>query len=433
MAAYRLNRRSFLRSLGAQSAVIAASLSRTAASTGAYTVGVGNSSDSYQAAQTAIAASGQFPSVAGQTVIIKPNLVIGQPCTTGITTDPQVVRAIVDLALAGGAKGIVIAEGSCAAGGAPFGPCGYEFFTSYANPPSLIQLVDFTTQPVTLVKVGNSGGLAYQEMWLPVMLTEPNTVFISAGKLKTHYSVGASLSTKNIVGIAPPKEYQVIIASERQDLHYRGINESINDLIRVRPIQFAVIDGVWGMEGQGPTAGTAVPANLVFAGLNSIAVDLVALQAIEISAATVPYMTYAADLKLGPSNTSGITVTGDPFAPIAFTPATTPPIVWRPIPSPNSIGLGQQTTISYNIPQACYAQVQIILDSDVHPGISEVKSLQPFTWQPAGTYAVIWDGTNGSGTLVAAGTYLVQVQAEYVIDAVSTAVNYASALIAVTS
>jgi uncharacterized protein (DUF362 family) len=432
MATYRVNRRSFLRSLAAQSAIVAASSSRAAAS-GVYTVGVGNSSDSYEATQTAIAASGQFPSVAGQTVIIKPNLVIGQPCTTGITTDPQVVRAIVDLALAGGATGIVIAEGSCAAGGAPFGPCGYEFFTSYANPPSLIQLVDLTTQSVTLVKVSKSGGLAYQEMWLPVILTEPNTVFISAGKLKTHYSVGASLSTKNIVGTAPPKKYQVSIASERQDLHYRGINESINDLIRVRPIQFAVIDGVWGMEGQGPTAGTAVPANLVFAGLNSIAVDLVALQAIEISAATVPYMTYAANLKLGPSSTSSITVTGDPFTPIAFTPATTPPIVWRPVPSPNSISQGQQTTISYNIPQACYAQVQIIQDSDVHPGITVVKMLQPFTSQAAGTYSVIWDGTDSSGSLVAPGPYLVQVQTEYVIDAVSTAVNYASALIGVTS
>jgi len=432
MVTHHLNRRSFLRSLAAQSAIVAATSSRAAAS-GVYTVGVGNSSDSYQAAQTAITASGQFPSVAGQTVIIKPNLVIAQPCTTGITTDPQVVRAIVDLALAGGAAGIVIAEGSCSAGGAPFGPCGYDFFTSYASPPSLIQLLDLTTQPVTMVKVGKSGGLAYQYMWLPVILTEPNTVFISAGKLKTHYSVGASLSTKNIVGIAPPSVYQGTTPTERQDLHYRGINESINDLIRVRPIQFAVIDGVWGMEGQGPTAGTAVPANLVFAGLNSIAVDQVALQTIEISAATVPYLTYAVALQLGPGSTKNITVTGDPFTPIAFTPATTPPIVWRPSASPNSIIQGQQTTISYDIPQACYAQVQIIQDSDVHPGVTVVKMLQPFTSQAAGTYSVVWDGTNNSGNLVAPGPYLVQIQTEYVINAGITGVNYAIALIGVTS
>ena len=421
-----MNRRSFLRSVAALAAARGAR-----GSSPSYIVGVGNSSDSYTATQTAITASGQFPSVSGKTVIIKPNLVSGKPSNTGITTDPQLVRAIVDLSLANGAKGIIIAEGSCA-GAAPWSQCGYTFFTTYANPPSLIQLVDLTTQPITTVKVGPSGGLAYQVMWIPVMLTEPNTVFISAGKLKTHYSTGVSLSTKNIVGIAPPKIYQAGIPTERQDIHFRGINESVLDLIRVRPIQYAVIDGVWGMEGQGPTGGTAVNSNLVFAGLNSVAVDLVALQAITIPQASVPYMVNAAALHLGPSSLSNVTITGDPYTPFVYTPATTPPIVWRPNVNNKSFGQGQTTTISYTIPQACYAQVQIIQDRDAHPAITVMRMLQPFTSQAAGTYTVTWDGTNDGGTYVAPGSYLVQVQTEYTLNAPLTNINFASALVGFT-
>ena len=71
------------------------------AGTSPYQVGVGNSSDPYAATQRAVAASGAWPpvSLASRTVVIKPNLVIARPATTGATTDPQVVRALVDLAL----------------------------------------------------------------------------------------------------------------------------------------------------------------------------------------------------------------------------------------------------------------------------------------------------------------------------------------------
>jgi len=432
LSAFRLNRRNFLRALAAQSAFLAAR-PRLAGATTNYTVGVGNNSDSYTAAQTAIAASGQFPSVAGQTVIIKPNLVIAAASTTGITTDPQVVRAIVDLALAGNPKQIIIAEGSCAPS-APFGPCGYEFFLSYANPPSLIQLVDLTTQGLAAVSVSPAGGLVYNKVWIPALLTEPNTVFISAAKLKTHESAGASLSMKNLVGIAAPKKYNVpaLRLYERQDLHLRGIDEAIIDLIRVRPVDFAVIDGVWGMQGQGPTMGTAIQANLVFAGLNPTAVDVVALNAIQIPQSSVPYMLYAGAFNIGPTSLSDITVTGDTYTPVPFTPAVTAPIVWRPTITPTAIGPGQTATITYRIPAACYTLVEIISDPDKAPAVTVVNTLQNWTMLNAGNQTITWNGTDSTGMPVAPGLYLVNIVTESALNESFTNQNYASSMIQVT-
>ena len=418
-----------MQSIAAPTALLTGRSTR-AATTSGYVVGVGNSSKSYLAARTAIAASGQFPSaaMAGNTVIIKPNLVIAEPSTSGITTDPEVVRAIVDLALDAGATRIVIAEGSCVQP-CPFAACGYGFFLNY-GPPGVISLVDLCRQPDKLVPVRKPGGMVYQSMWLPDTVTGPDAIFISAAKLKTHLSVGATLSMKCLVGMAPPSIYTVPSQWPRQDLHYRGIAESIIDLNCARPIDFAVIDGIWGMEGEGPTSGTAIQADLVFAGLNATAVDLVALQAIQIAQLRVPYLYYAGSLGMGPTSVNdGITVTGDAYSPVPFTPAATPPTVWHPNSNPNPLKQGQSASISYQMPQACYTRLEIIQDSDTTPGVTLVKTLHDWTARPAGIETMVWDGSADDGSPVAPGVYLARVQAQYTL---SGPINYASTILTVT-
>jgi len=410
-------------------ALLAAGRTQAAASPG-YVVGVGHSSQAYRAARTAIAASGQFPSaaMAGKTVIIKPNLVIAALSTSGITTDPQVVRAIVDLALDAGAARILIAEGSCDQP-CPFGPCGYGFLPNY-DPQARITLVDLCKQPDRLVPVGKPGGLVYQQMWLPDPVTGPDAIFISAAKLKTHLSVGATLSMKCLVGMAPPNIYTVANQWPRQDLHYRGIAESIIDLNCARPVDFAVIDGIWGMQGEGPTSGTAIQADLVFAGLNPTAVDLVALRAIQISPATVPYLHYAGNLGLGPTSADDVTVKGDAYTPVPFAPAVTPPTVWHPVAVPSALTQGQSASIAYQMPRACYTLLEIIQDSDTQPGVTSVKTLHNWTHRPAGVETMVWDGTANDGSVVAPGVYLARVQAQYTLNG---PINYASTRVTVTA
>ncbi|SRR5712692_5835214 len=425
-----LRRRSFLKLLVGNSVWLAAG-SRLASAVGGFQVGVGSSADPYAATERAVSACEQWPaaSIAGQTVVIKPNLVGPAPAPTGITTDPQVVRALVDLALAAGAVQVIVIEGGVGQPKpAPFGVCGYSFFNSY---DPRVQLIDLANQPVTLANV--PGGFAYRALYLPTLVLDPSVVFISVGKLKTHINSGASLTMKNLFGLAAPVNYSVpnqILP--RVNLHYRGVDLSIVDLNLARPVHFGVIDGIWAMQGNGPFNGTPVQMNLVLAGVNPVAVDRVGVQAMGIPQNAIQHLAYAASRGMGPWNSSAVTLLGDSFTPAAFVPAQTAPLLWRPVPFPATISLsaGQQTTLYYNVPVGCQTRVEIIQDSDVTPGITLVRTLHDWTPRPAGTEAVAWNGLDDNGAPVSPGVYLARAQARYSANA---ALNYATNFVTVTA
>ena len=424
-----MDRRSFIGLLAANSSLLSAA---KAASQGPYYVGVGYSSDSYTAASVALSACGQFPtSLAGKTVVIKPNLVAAKPASSGVTTDPLVVQAIVDLCITAGATTILIVEAAAPGKPSNFEACGYtSVFASYPQ----VQLVDLRSGTYVLTPVPG-GGFAYQSMWVPSVVVAPDTYFISAGKMKTHVDAVVTLSMKNLVGLASETAYALPVDANlpRHDLHLRGIDLSIMDLNLVRPIDFAVIDGVWAMEGQGPLHGTPVATNVVLAGLNRLAVDRVGLNVMEIPQTAVTYLNYAAQVGLGPANTTDVTLLGDTYSPYPFVHAKTPPPLIRPVASPNTISIsaGQSTAITYKIKAACYTSAAIIQDSDATPTVVPVRTLQAFTLVSAPGQTITWDGTDDAGAPVAPGTYLAQIQAAG--SPSSQLINYAVGRITVTS
>ena len=419
-----LGRRSFLQFLATDAALMGAA--QPAVSN--YQVGVGTSSDPYTATQRAIAASGQFPAaaIAGNPVVIKPNLVSQLPASSGVTTDPQVVRAIVDMALSAGASQVSIVEAFALGKPAYWPVCGYDVVFNNYDPR--VQLVDLRNGTFTLAPV--PGGYVYKSLWLPSLLLQPNTVFISAGKMKTHINVVATLSMKNLVGLAEQQVYQVAGQFARQDLHSRGIDLAIVDLNLARPISFAVIDGIWALEGNGPGLGTPVAMNMAIAGLNAVAVDRVGLSAMEFSQTAVPHVVYASLKGLGPSDVSKVKILGDSYAPYPFAPAPIGPIIWQPTATPASFSLsaGGQTVFSFKLPQPCQIRVDVIQDSDVTPAANVVRLVQ--NWMPSTgpVQNFAWRGLNNSGGLVAPGLYLARAMARY-----TQPVTYASAMVTVTA
>ena len=169
-----------------------------------YRVGVGHATDPYGATIAAISESGEWPaaSIAGRTVVIKVNLVLSQPSERGGTTHPEVTRALVDLALAAGAVHVRIVESASL--GLGFVHCGYEFFRTY-DPDGRVSLYDLSLAETTFIRVPN--GSAYGSLYMPNVVLDPNIVFISAAKLKTHVETGATLSLKNLFGLPPVAPY----------------------------------------------------------------------------------------------------------------------------------------------------------------------------------------------------------------------------------
>ena len=78
-------------------------------------------------------------------------------------------------------------------------------------------------------------------------------LIVSMPKMKTHHWAGVTLSMKNLFGVMPGVYY----GWPKNVLHHAGIPESILDInAAVRP-HLAIVDGIIGMEGDGPIMGTA--------------------------------------------------------------------------------------------------------------------------------------------------------------------------------
>ena len=78
-------------------------------------------------------------------------------------------------------------------------------------------------------------------------------------------------------------------------LHWAGIHECIADLHALFPRTFAIVDGIIGMEGNGPIQGTPKQTGLVVAGASLPAVDATCCRIMGIDPEKVEYLQMAAD------------------------------------------------------------------------------------------------------------------------------------------
>ena len=88
-------------------------------------------------------------------------------------------------------------------------------------------------------------------------------------KLKTHHWAGATLSLKNLFGTLPG----ICYGWPKNELHWRGIDNSIVDIALTRTPDLAIVDAVVGMEGDGPINGTPKPFGALVMGCDPLAVD----------------------------------------------------------------------------------------------------------------------------------------------------------------
>src|SRR6202140_5333747 len=92
---------------------------------------------------------------------------------------------------------------------------------------------------------------------------------VSMPKLKTHHWAGVTLSLKNMFGIVPGSCY----GWPKNILHWAGIDKAILDINAAVKPDFAIVDGIIGMEGNGPIQGDPKPCGVLVLGDDPVAVD----------------------------------------------------------------------------------------------------------------------------------------------------------------
>ncbi|HEU0119301.1 MAG TPA: DUF362 domain-containing protein [Bryobacteraceae bacterium] len=224
-----------------------------------------------------------LPDVRGKRVLLKPNLVEFDRATA-INTHPRVVLAAYEALRFLGAS-VSIGEGP----GHRRDTFGLTEEAGYWQQFRALDdyFVDLNRDDVRSV----GPFLGRPEFYFSETLLAADLI-VSLPKMKTHHWAGATLSMKNFFGAVPGAVY----GWPKNLLHYHGIANSIVALNRRFRNTFAIVDGIVGMEGNGPIQGQPRPMGALVFGRDLIAVDATCCRLMGIEPSRVEYLQLAADL-----------------------------------------------------------------------------------------------------------------------------------------
>ncbi len=223
--------------------------------------------------------------VRGLRVLLKPNMVEFDPATC-INTDVAMVAAAVEVFHQLGAAEVVIGEGP----GHRRDTYALAEMARYRKeiPKFDETFVDLNRDDVTPVQ----GFADLGEIYLPNTALRADLI-VSLAKMKTHHWAGATLSMKNFFGLVPGSVY----GWPKNQLHLvaGGIDKSIVELSRIFRRSFAIVDGIVGMEGNGPIQGTPKPVGVMVMGSDLAAVDATCCRIMGINPEKLEYLRAASE------------------------------------------------------------------------------------------------------------------------------------------
>jgi len=224
----------------------------------------------------------------GDRVLVKPNMLEAVKKELSVTTHPEVVRAVI--------RAVKKAGGIPVVGDSP-GPtstrkvaekCGIMAVCLEEN----VKLVSFDEA----VEMHYPEGRVIKKFMLARPLKEVDKV-ISLAKMKTHTFMGVTGAVKNLFGC--------VVGMDKAQFHLRmqkrqEFSGMILDLANLVKPSLFLIDGVMGMEGNGPRNGHPLFAGVLLAGVNGFAVDVVMTEMMGFKPQHIPMVAMALEQGLTP-------------------------------------------------------------------------------------------------------------------------------------
>lgn len=224
------------------------------------------------------------PPVRGKRVLLKPNFVGPDPLGI-MNTHPHLIAAARDGFLRLGAEQVLIGDGP-AMDRDTQAILESVSLREYAGPLSRI-FVDLNVDDVKRVSLPTRAS-RLKELYLPKTVLGADFL-VSMPKLKTHHWAGVTLSLKNMFGIVPGSCY----GWPKNVLHWAGIDRSILDINAAARPDFAIVDGIMGMEGNGPLQGDPKKCGVLVFGDDPVAVDATCCRVMALLPERVKYLAAA--------------------------------------------------------------------------------------------------------------------------------------------
>jgi len=224
----------------------------------------------------------------GKKVLLKPNFLKDDPKNKGIITHPEIIKAVAEIALDAGCKVMIGDSPGWGKVDWILEKSGFKDF--FKGLP--VELTEFS-DPVEIK--GREGGL-FKRFYVSKQINEAD-IIINLPKLKTHGQMLVSLAVKNMFGavVGKSKAQWHLNAGKR----YMDFAKMLVDLHYLVKPQLNIIDGIIGMENEGPAAGDPVELGFIGASPDAVALDRAVCRILNIDEEKVFTLVAAKELGLG--------------------------------------------------------------------------------------------------------------------------------------
>ncbi len=208
----------------------------------------------------------------GNRVLLKPNLLFGKNPEKAVTTHPSIVRGMIQIVREAG--GVPSIGDSPSVGSLTWTAekAGIKAVADEVKCP----LVEFN-RPVLPPK---GGGNTFKQLEVDQAVLEAD-VIINLPKFKTHSLTLLTLGVKNLFGCIPgPKKPLWHLKAGKDQETFAKILVDIYEVIRP---SLTLLDGIVGMEGNGPNSGRPIPIGLILASGDSLSLDQIVCDLLGIS------------------------------------------------------------------------------------------------------------------------------------------------------
>lgn len=237
----------------------------------------------------------------GENILLKPNILVGDTPEKCVTTNPAVFKAVIEILISAGVNvtygdSPAIGKTSKAAKKAGLARVADEFN---------IKLADFKTG----IDVFFDKGIQNRRFTIAKAVFDADGV-ISLPKLKTHGLEKFTGAIKNQFGCVPG------VLKGEFHLKLPGADDFAKMLVDLNKFvdpRLYIMDGIYGMEGNGPRGGTPKKMNILLLSSDPVALDAIVCRLIKLNPEYVPTIRYGYQAGMGSFLKDEIELMGDDF------------------------------------------------------------------------------------------------------------------------
>lgn len=217
-----------------------------------------------------------------KTYLLKPNLLKPASPDKAITTHPVIIKAVIELIKDYKAQALI--------GDSP----------GLSTPEKVLKkldLIDFLNQTNTKIAdfskkklFKNSNNLIYKELMLPQVIEEVDEI-INLPKLKTHQMMVITWAVKNLYGfIYGIEKIKYHFLADKDYDHFAKLLIDIYNFVNPG---INIIDGIVGMDGNGPSSGNIKNFNILAVSDNALSLDYILCSTFNLDHKKIPHLSVA--------------------------------------------------------------------------------------------------------------------------------------------